>query len=216
MKCGGTRAGATLLELVIAITLLVIVLGVPGMLLSTSSRAYSTGAASGEIDLLARRTIDAVRRRLDASGVVAIPQAAGGPGIGWSMVDFQRVSGFAGGIPTWGAPERFVLMPESGDPDDGVDNNNNGVVDEKRVIWFENFGLPGQQSRVLCSGVRDALEGEVSANGVDDNANGLIDEEGLVFTFDGERVTIQLTLEVRDSFGVVLRHTVGRVIALRN
>ena len=110
----------------------------------------------------------------------------------------------------------MTLVAEPGDPDDGLDNDGDQVVDEKRVNWIENFGLPGQRTHILCNGVRDALEGEVADNGIDDNANGLVDEEGLSITIDGERITIQLTLERQDSLGDHVQHTLRRVVALRN
>jgi hypothetical protein len=216
VRARGAQRGATLLEIIIAATILVLVLGVPGVMLTTSGRAYNATTASGQLDKDARRTLDGIARRLDASAVGRIPQAAGGPGIPWSILEFQRVTGYAGGNPTWGGPERIVLVSEPGDPDDGMDNDGDQLIDEKRVNWVENLGLPGQRTHVLCNGVRDALEGEIPGNGADDNANGLIDEEGLTITIDGERVTIQLTLEHRDSLGTTVQHTTRRVVALRN
>lgn len=211
-----SRAGLTLLELAISVTLLAIVLGVPGLLLTSSQRAYSTGATVGELDAQARRALDQVAERLARSGLSEVPQSAGGPNVGWTAVDFREATGWAGGGIAWGGPQQIRMQLEAGEVDDGLDNDGDELIDEQRLIWIEDFGLPGQRSFVLCTGVREAGEGETPGNGVDDDGDGLIDEGGFNVRFDGERVLLELTLERRDSFGVVLAKTARRVVALRN
>ena len=66
-----------------------------------------------------------------------------------------------------------------------------------------------------CKVVRPFLEGE-QMNGVDDNGNGLIDEKGLVFTLDGSRVTVRLTLERKSETGELITRTVETMITCRN
>jgi hypothetical protein len=210
------RAGYSLVELAVAMTLLIVVFALPALLLDTSSRAYSTGSSAGEVDLASRRALETLARRLEFSALDRIPAAAAGPGVPFSTIDFQVVNGYVDGEATFGEVERIALQPEPGEADDGIDNDGDGLVDEQVLVWTRDVGLPNERSRVLCRRVRRALEGEVPANGVDDNGNGLVDEGGLTILFDGERVVLSLSVERRDAYGVNVLQTARRTVALRN
>ena len=121
-----------------------------------------------------------------------------------------------GAAPDGGNQERVGLQASATDAIDGVDNDKDGLVDERVLVWIEDLGLASQSNRILCRNVSASLEGELPGNGLDDNANGLIDEAGLSIAFDGERVTLGLTLERITSQGERLQHTSWRVVALRN
>jgi len=59
------------------------------------------------------------------------------------------------------------------------------------------------------------LAGE-TLDGDDENDDGLIDERGFALDFDGNRVTVRLTLVTRDGKGHPLTSTVERSVAFRN
>ena len=210
------ESGMTLIEVLVVASLVGIVLGVPLLALNVSSRSLNTSAASANLNRRARSSVNRVADLLAASGSSVIPQAGGGPGIGTSVVDFQRSDGFAGGAIAWGNPERLVLRSAAKDPDDGIDNDGDGRVDEKRLVWIQDFGSASPVTTVLCDGVADALEGELPGNGVDDNGNGLIDEQGFVLEFDGDQVVVRITLTRFDSVNGLVSRTVERAVALRN
>ncbi|HVS08822.1 MAG TPA: prepilin-type N-terminal cleavage/methylation domain-containing protein [Planctomycetota bacterium] len=216
MKPKNIRAGFSLVELAVAMSILGLVLAIPILLLRSAEQLQRTRTAQAELEGLARRTLDRIAERLEASGTAVIPQWGGGPGVGTSLVEFQPAIGWAAGATVWGPLERIQLADDPADPDDGVDNDSDGTIDEKRVLWITDVGLPTQRTLVLCGSVRDSLAGELPANGLDDNGNGLIDEAGLVFAFDADSVTVRITLEKRDGSGQVISHTAQRNIAFRN
>jgi hypothetical protein len=213
VRTPSARSGHSLIELCVALTLLVIVLGLPALLLDTSSRAFSTGSRASEVDLAARRTLDTVAERLAGSGVDEIAALPGQPN---STIVLRAATGFAAGAILWGNDERIELQPEPGELVDGADNDGDGLVDEHRVLWTRDLGLLSERTQVLCSRVRRSLEGEVPGNSVDDNGNGFADEAGLMITLDGESIGIALTVERRDAFGTAILHTARRTVALRN
>jgi type II secretory pathway pseudopilin PulG len=216
MRRARSRSGFSLVELALVVGLLGLVLGIPLLLLRSSRRLQETATTRASLDGLARRTLDALSRRLELSGVTTIPQAGGGPALGTSNVEFQPAVDWIDDTVVWGATERLALASEPTDPNDGVDNDGDGLIDEKRVLWTTDLGLLSEQTRVVCKNVADMLTGELGGNGFDDNGNGLIDEQGLVFSFDGDRVTVRLALAARDAGGSTIQHTAERVIAFRN
>jgi prepilin-type N-terminal cleavage/methylation domain-containing protein len=211
-----SRAGFSLTELVVAASLVGLVLAVPAMLLDASNRAYSTSANAGAVDLATRRALDDMAALLQNCGTGGLQPPAGAGNVPFSTVDFLPCIGFAADGPDWGDPQRLVMQPEPGDAMDGLDNDGDGLVDEQQVLWIENFGMAGARTHVLAHRVAPTLAGEAAGNGLDDNGNGLVDEAGLAISFDGERVTIALTVMRLDAYDVRLDRTVERTIALRN
>jgi len=211
-----SRAAFSLVELVLAVSILGLLLGMPLLLMRSADQLQDGRTSIAELEQRARRTLDTIAERLASSGTAAIPQWGGGPGIGTSVVDFQVAAGWTAGAPTWDPAERIQLAIDPADPDDGIDNDGDGLVDERRVVWIRDVGLPTQRTQVLCTQVQETLAGELPANGLDDNGNGLVDEPGLVFAFDTDRVIVRLSLEKRDGSGRRVVHVGQRTITFRN
>jgi len=114
-----------------------------------------------------------------------------------------------------GPTSRIAFQNHPSDPDDGIDNNGNGLVDEGQVILMRNVGLANETTTVIVPWVREFTEGEI-ANGNDDNGNGLIDERGLSFELVGQTLNIRITLERLDSDQRPLVRTVETSVRLRN
>lgn len=129
-------------------------------------------------------------------------------------ISFQRLSlpGTAPPLPT----ESLVLESDPADPDDGIDNDGDGLIDELRLVWYSNRGVAGERMRVLANGVTESLEGELPGNLIDDNGNGLVDERGVAFAFRDGRIHFWMTLRRVAKNGVAATRTVERTIALRN
>ena len=123
------------------------------------------------------------------------------------------VSEFDGSIVT--VPTRIALEYQTGEVNDGVDNNGNGVADEGTLVLYRSWGLADQRRVVLCRWVGEYAAGE-TGNGADDNGNGLADERGLRFSRVGDVITISLSLERPDSNARALVRTVTTSIWLRN
>jgi len=211
-----SRAAFSLVELILALSILGLLLGMPLLLMRSADQLQDSRTAIAELEQRARRALDAIAERLESSGTTAIPQWGGGPGVGVSVVDFQVAAGWTAGAPTWAPAERLQLADDPADPDDGLDNDGDGLVDEKRILWIRDAGLPTQSIRVLCTGVQDTLAGELPGNGLDDNGNGLVDEPGLSFAFDDDRVIVRLGLEKRDGSGRRQVHVGQRTVTFRN
>ena len=208
------RTGLTLTEVVVSLALVGILSGALTMVLGANTRAMSTGTRSSELNTLALRGLDEICERLQSSSREQCDPQIETP---WhtSTVDYQRAVARAGNAIVWGNPERIEFQYSPGELDDGVDNNGNGLIDEGRVVWLENPGLANERSVVLCNWVRELMEDE-TLDGTDENGNFLLDEGGLAFDFDGNRVTVGLTLERPDRQGVLITHTVQKTIAFRN
>lgn len=218
MSARPSRAGYSLVELAVAVTLLVIVLGLPALILGTSSRAYHTSTTAGEVDLRARRALDVIAARLASSALGQIPAAGTGAGFPHSTLTYRVATGydFDTDETDWAPDERLELQPEPGDPVDGADNDGDGLIDEHRLVLIRDLGLATERTQVLCTRVARSLEGELPGNGIDDNGNGFVDEAGLMIAFEGERVLLALTVERRDLFRAPIVHTARRSVALRN
>lgn len=207
------RSGAMLLEALIATGMLVLFAGGALMTGQMANQSYRTEAVSAELD---RRAVEAASevaehlRPADLGGVVPVAT----PGTFANSIDFQRVD-LPGTIPP-SQPESFVFEADPGDPDDGVDNDSDGMVDEHRLVWYLNRGTATERTRVITSSVAEDLEGEIPGNLLDDNGNGLVDERGVAFEFQDGRIIFRMTLQRVDQDGFVVRRTIERTVALRN
>lgn len=209
------RSGHSLVELLFAMAILVVIMGVPGMILSTSGEAFGTSTSTTGIDLAARRALDRITARLTTSGLGGVTDpVAIVPGAPVTGVTFAPLAGFAAGTPVWGNAERFELRMAPGEVLDGTDTNGNGVIDDGSLVWIPDMTDP-TRFVVLCNGVRGTLPGEIAGNGVDDNGNGIVDERGFVMVFVDDRVEITLALE-RQKDGRSYQRAAQRSVALRN
>jgi prepilin-type N-terminal cleavage/methylation domain-containing protein len=209
----GTRGGFTLVELSVALVLVSIMGGLFFLTTESTSNATRTGVAVAELDARALRALDRVCESLKSSSAEQATPQSSAPFSGTAL-DFQRGTGAdADGDVVWGPLERFELQYD--EADNGVDDDGDGLVDEGRVVWIEDPGGAAERRTLLCEGVREYLAGE-TFDGTDENDNGLLDERGFALDFEGNRVTVRLTLEARDQKGHPLASTVQRSVVFRN
>jgi hypothetical protein len=209
-----TTSGFTRLELALSSALVGAVLGAMG---TTARQASLSLKAAPEVDEVGERasaTTSLVAKRIAASATGFIVPTPSAP-FHTAEVDYQlcTASGEAKGADL-GAIERIELRLEPGEADDGVDNDGDGLVDECEIVQFQHRGSAHERVTVLCRGVCEFLEDELP-NGADDNGNGLIDERGLSFDFQGDSVTVRVSLEQAGSDGRRLVRTAERRLALR-
>lgn len=215
------RSGSTLLELLVAVSILALVVGVPLALLRSSEALQTATTTRAELRLHARRVLDGVAERLAGASATTVVEYAAPPtgaatSAGTSSVDFQVASGWSAGAVTWNGTERLALAPSPTDPDNGSDDDGDGLVDERQLVWTIDVGLPSQRSLVLASEIPESLEGEVPGNAADDNGNGLVDEPGFVVAFGVDEAVVWMTIAGRDAKGARVEHTAERRIAFRN
>ena len=208
------QAGFTLLEMMIASVVLSVLVGGIYMVLTTGVLAYGSGITDADLEQQTGRALDRIVEEISMSGSdVLFPMP--NPPLSSSQLTYQTNGGFDAGSINWGGTSRIEFRHASDDPDDGVDNNGNGLVDEGIVVWVKDPGGANERLVVLTHWVREYLEGE-KPNGMDDNGNGLVDERGLSFDFVGGVLTVRLTLERKDNTGRVHGRTCEVSVTPRN
>lgn len=206
--------GFTQIELLIAASLLTIIAGGVTMLLSTGVDSYRIDVTKGDLERNASRALERVAEEITMSGADVLSPARLSP-YSTPTLTLQRNEGFQDGAIVWGAPGTILLVADPEDPDDGKDNNGNGLVDECMLVFRQNAGESDQRDIVLCRYVREYLEGE-EPNGIDDNENGLKDERGFCANVDGDVWSLRLTIERRDAKGRLLTSTHETSVRPRN
>lgn len=208
-----SRAGFTIIELMIVSTILAMLMGVVVTTGNSMKSAYSTADAVAAGEARARRAMDQIVEILSTVDRASVTPTISTP-LSSSYVEFTPSTGFAGGSPTWGNTGRIELKPSPADPVDGVDNDGNGIIDDNRLVWVRDFGLATEQDLVLCTQVPVLLQGE-TADGTDQNGNGLVDEPGFCVEVVGNRLIVRLTVEIVGPKAMKISRTLTRTIALR-
>ena len=211
---GSRRGGFTIVEIMIAMTILAVVGGAITLAVQSSIGVYSTATRVVDLEDQGRYTLQRIKTLLLATSQTMINPRPGSPA-STNSVDFQRAVGAVGLAITWGNLERIQFQYEPSELNDGNDNNGNGLVDEGRLVWIQNVGLASQRQIVLCKYVRELQQNETPAAG-DENGNGLTNESGMCFDFSGNNVNMRLTIERFDSQGVLISRTFQSTITVRN
>jgi prepilin-type N-terminal cleavage/methylation domain-containing protein len=208
--------GFTLVELMISFTVLAAMLSAVAATVLRGKATYDQGMTVGTLESQARRTLDRISTEFTGARWSGLAPNANLIGINGSPTcNFVTCVGFAAGGMVWSTPTTVRLQASPADANDGVDNNSNGLVDECQVELVRNVGAADEQVVVLAGLVREFLQGE-TVNAADDNGNTLSDERGLVFSLNGETLTIRLTLEALDTDRRVITRTVETAIHVRN
>ena len=204
--------GLTLVELAITVLILSLTVGIITMSFGTSFRVWKSSSHSREVDRRANRGLDRILEALEyASSETVAPDL--GEHESSCYIEFQPTTGSVDGKQQLGPKVRIEWLRDPLDPEDGVDNNGNGLVDEGLVVRREDPGGEDEIRVVLLRSVGNLLEGE-EPNGEDDNANGLVDEKGLCFERDGSILKIRLTLLHDSGEGGVIAWTGEGHVAL--
>ncbi|MSR63584.1 MAG: type II secretion system protein [Planctomycetes bacterium] len=190
------QGGWTLIELMIALTLLACILGKALYVMQAALALAGDETASLHYEDQARRTMDRIALAVMGSDRDSlVPQI---DEIHTNNITYRFSLGLEDGEVVWSAPEAICL-------NDGRD----------AVEWCENPGAAEERKVIWTSLVSPLLEGEL-VNGIDDNANGLIDEDGLSFVLEGNSVRIRLTLRRPEVDGRLVMQTVESVVCCRN
>jgi hypothetical protein len=201
--------------MLVSVAVLALVMAVMALVQIRSQATSKETLGKTISEMRARRALDRVVAEL--TGVAhsfLIPDPTSN--LGTSTLTYQHPTGVdAVGNVTWDVPSRLELQLSPGEVDNGVDDDSDGLVDERRLVLTRNYGTLNAQSVVLCSGVPRYLQGEVP-NGLDDNGNGLVDEPGFNVFRVGDLLTIRLTVQVPLGGGRLDSTTVQTSITLRN
>jgi type II secretory pathway pseudopilin PulG len=188
----GRRGGFTLIEVILTVSTLALVFSAVGLFRSRSQDQTRASLARDQAESIARRTVDRVAEELRGVGQTLLnpdPTSA----LGTSTITYQKPTGVSGmGGILWGNPSRLELQLEPGETDDGVDEDGDGLVDERRLVLVRDVATPDEATVVLCKGLAELGDGEQS-NGLDDDGDGLVDEAGFAVRRVGDLLTIQIT-----------------------
>lgn len=172
-----SRAGFTLLEMLIALGLVALVVTNIVLAMEGSTKAYETSSSRVEVEDQARRTLDKIALAVMGSSREGLAPGQQFP-LDTHVLTYQLILGYEDGAAVWSDPERIEREEQAA-----------------QITWSKNPGVAGEQRVVWTKWVRDTMAGEIGGNLIDDNGNGLTDERGLSFTIEEDLVTIRLTLE---------------------
>jgi len=207
------RSGFTVVELALAMGILGLALALAGMVTRTGNSAYRAAEAGRKLEQNLHRALDRAVTELEATGTDYLDPTPA-EGLAYNRLEYQHLL-LQGANAVPGPTSRLSFEYETGEINDGIDNNGNGLVDEGILVLVRNVGLTSQQRVVLCHNVRELLEGEI-ANGTDDNGNLLDDEPGFFIQRAGSVVTIRLSVEGIGADGTVLVRTAESSARMRN
>ena len=193
----GSRAGLTLMEMMIALTILSLVMANVTMATRAGSKAYQAGTFANHMEEQVDQTMDRISFALMASSPDLIDPVPVAPNYS-SSIDYEVSLGYEDGDLVLADPERIEFQAATG-----------------QIRWVQNPLMAHERSLVWSNWVAEQLEGE-ELNGKDDNANGLSDESGLAFNMDGNKITIHLTIRRTNADGLVQEQTKRAQVTCRN
>lgn len=206
--------GTTIVEVAVGIMVTIAMLG---MWVATSEASAATSGSVQRVSRMSQklhRVLDRIAGELVQSSPEELTPAPV-EGVGSSSLTFRRVDGFVSDQVSWGPTRTLEFRQDPADPQDGIDNDEDGLTDEGAVVLVTNPGLPNENVEVWLRGVASLQAGE-TYNGSDDNGNGLVDERGLSFELVGRTLTVRLTMDRVDRHGNVRQQVAETSIGLWN
>ncbi len=192
------RSGFTVVELIIAISILAILLTKIALVINAASQAVGDSSKEMVLEDQARRVINQIGFALMGSDRDTLFPQSADPDLPVTQLRYQLSLGLEDGEIVWDDIEEIGLGATG-----------------SQVYWTRKPGEPDERRVFLTNLVRPYLEGEL-ANGIDDNGNGLVDEQGLTFVIDRNSVHIRLSLARPDMEGGTIANTVEAVVTCRN
>lgn len=207
--------GFTLVELAVSVTILGLLFGLVGMIQKRGNDASGEALARASTEARVRRALDGLAEHLTGVGrTLLFPDPT--TNFGASTTTFQHPTGVSNlGVVTWDTPSRIELLLDPRDADNGLDDDGDGLVDERRLVWTRNVGAGNQQSATLCNGVPELMPGEI-VNALDDNGNGVVDEAGFNIRRVGDLLTVRLSVQQAFGDGQMATSTMETSIVLHN
>lgn len=206
--------GFSLIEVVISMTILASIFGTIALV---QKRGESLATASGlqsQADLKAARIVDRVVRELLAMGMAwSAPDPS--TSLGSDSITYRISMGVAGGVVQQSTQRSFVLQLAAGENDNGVDDDGDGLVDERSLVYTCDIGQATQRTTVLCDEIRELADGEI-ANVLDDNGNGVVDERGFSLHRIGDVMEVRVCVELASADGNRAIASVGTSFRVRN
>jgi len=196
--------------------------GVLGLILTSVGLVQMRGESSSKAmrardiaESRARRALDRVAAEMTGVGrSLVFPDPS--TSFGASTLTYQRPTGVnAAGVTVWGTQSKLELRLDPREIDNGIDDDHDGLVDERELVLTRDFGTPNARTIVLCRNIPKYMPGEVP-NGLDDNGNGVVDEAGFNVRRVGDLLTIRLAVQQPFSGNQVATAVIDTAIVLHN
>jgi prepilin-type N-terminal cleavage/methylation domain-containing protein len=204
-----SRGGFTLLEVMIAITILALIIVNVQLVSKSGTAAARSGALMSSLENELEMTLDRITFALMSAQDEEIEGPLPAP-VPSSFVRFASVIGrdAQGNVlmsPTeqisWAAHDEEPAGQGGGGGAGQSGGTGNVTLEGGRVTWVEDADATASRRVTWSNAVPTVYEGEVDQNAEDDNENGLLDEAGLAFARDGSQVQVFLTVERVDEKG---------------
>jgi len=208
----GRSSGFTVLETVIALTILTLILANVHMLSNSGADIARSGALRSSLENELEMTLDRITFALMAAEDAEIEGPVPAP-MPSTFVRFASVLGrdAAGNVLMSPTEEISWALHAADEPAPGTagrDPRKQALYQRitregGRVAWTEDADAAAEESRRITwsNAVPLAYMGEVQGNATDDNGNDLLDESGLAFARDGGQIQVFLTVERLDERG---------------
>ncbi|MFN0006575.1 MAG: prepilin-type N-terminal cleavage/methylation domain-containing protein [Planctomycetota bacterium] len=211
----GRACGFSLVEMAVSLAVLGLLLGLVAMIQERGNNASEEALARASAEARLRRALDRVAADLTGIGRTLLFPDPTTP-FGSSTATFQHPSGVSGtGAVLWDTPSRIEILLDPRETDNGIDDDGDGLADERRLVRTVNVGTGSQRSTTLCNGIPELMGGE-TVNGLDDNGNGITDEAGFNIRRTGDLLTVRLSVQQAFGDGQVATATMETSIVLHN
>src|SRR5258706_4194635 len=212
---GSTRPGFPMIELAIVVVVMSVALTAVGLFDSSNRQTLEQSTAVGVAQQRAHEALERVLRELEGASIASLVPDPTGP-LGSDEIVFQKSKGVTGsGVVVWSTRTRIALAMEDGETLDGTDNNNNGLVDERKLTVTYDYGTPAARTVTIAHRIPALLPNEI-ANGSDDNGNRVVDEEGFNLQRIGNLLSVRLAMQARGTAGRWVSWTENSDLKLRN
>ncbi len=207
------RRGLTMVEILISTFIFATVLGLIGLTMITGTGTYQADMQTSQQYSKANSLLDHVVKEFAMVRTNSLNPNPVSPAHTASL-QFQQLDDYVAGGMVWSALRRIEWQMATGELNNGMDDNGNGLIDEGNVVLITDDGGMNELTLNLGSNVAEYLEGE-TPNGLDDNGNGLLDERGLCFVRVGNTLIVRITTQTVGELGHVTSKTYTTAVTLQ-
>jgi len=207
------RAGFSLLELSMAVSLFALVMGSALTLVLDGRDLARASQQRAGVSRKAQAALDRALVELREASDTVNPDPSGATGA--DNLQFQVPQSVNGSVVTWSGARQLRFENDPADPFGGGDEDSDGLVDEGRLVFVRDVGALNERRVVLATNVPRRDPDEL-VNNADDDGDGVSDEGGFNVQRVGGVFTLRLVVSEPGAGG---NRQIGRAeasLVLRN